>query len=285
MNFVLHIIVLGAMNTMQTLGYNVVFGKAKILHFGQVAQTLGFSYVLWVLVQQFNIPFLAALAAAVSATLLLALLLAWLSLRLQADGLGVMSIALHLALITVILNWQSVTRGALGVPGIPRLWLPSSVAGMAAYTIVLCGLWGAGLYWLQRGCFGRRLAALAEHDWYAAAIGINLARVHSCAFILSAVGSILTGLCFAPYLFLLSPNDFQFPAMIFVVMCVIAGDPGSVLGVLMATMGIVAAQQGLRLLPLAPEHAAPLQLVLFGTLLLLAVWWRRNTVFPHMRRV
>lgn len=285
LQFLLHIVVTTSITLYVVLGYNLVFGKGKILHFGLEAQSLVAVYTLWVLVQQFNQPFVLALTASVVLLTAVSLLLSWLSLRLEPDGFGVMSIALHLAALAVVLNWQSVTRGALGLPQIPRGLLPQTTAGYAVVTVGVLVVWVFFLWCLHRGSVGRQLAALSEHGWHAESLGINRPRVHALAFLVAGGGTLLSAILWPPYQMLITPSDYNFPHMIFFIMCVVAGGPGRLWGVLLSTTALVSLREGLRLTNIPADIVGPVQLISFGAILLLAIWLRRETVFPQARNV
>jgi len=267
------------------LGYNLVFGKGKILHFGHGALGLVASYGLWTIFVQFHVPFLLSALFAFCIVTAAALLLAWLSLRLEPDGLGVMSIALHLAVLAVVLNWQSVTRGALGIPQIPR---PDFMGDLPSFTLVvgIVGtLWAVGIWLLNRSSFGRALEALAEHPWHAGALGISRRRIHSIAFVIAGLGAFVSSIFFPMYLRLLSPSDYGFSAMIFYVLVVVAGGPGRVWSVVTAAFFLTFLREGIRFVRLPADMIGPAQLILFGLILFAAVWWRRKSIFPPQREV
>jgi len=285
MQFYLHIIVMSCLFLFPILGYNFVFGKGKILHFGQEAQNLTAVYTIWVLVMQYQQPFFFAVLSAAVLVTAMSCFLAWLSFRLEPDGLGVMSIALHLGVLAVVLNWQSVTRGALGIPRIPRGIFPASLEGFTILVLLVVVVWIFFLRWLDRGSLGRDLAALSENEWHAEALGIHRKRVHTIAFLVSGLGAIIAGTLYPPYLHLLTPTDYTFPAMIFFLMCVVAGGSGPLWGVTIATVSLLFLKEGLRFVGLPPDILGPVQLMLFGVILYVAVWLRRDTLFPHQRSV
>ena len=206
-------------------------------------------------------------------------------LRLEPDGFGVLSIAVHLMVLAIVLNWQEFTRGALGIPGIPRAPWPMDLTGFAVVVVIITLLWSIGIWWLDRGKFGRAIAALSEHPWHAQSLGIERSRVHTAAFLIAGAGSLLANILYPPYIFLLSPTDYMFPAMIFLAMIVVAGKPGSVKGTIMATFLLIALKEALRFVPLAPSILGPVRLILFGLILLGVVWWRKDSLFPQRRLV
>jgi ABC-type branched-subunit amino acid transport system permease subunit len=284
MNYALHLIVMIGMQLPTVLGYNLIFGKGKILHFGPIGTGIVTSYGIFLTLQATGSYPLALLAGLLSCAVI-SVLFAWLSLRLEGDGLGILSIALHLSLLAVVLNWTSLTRGALGLAQIPRMPGLSALPVFALVTIVAACGYAWLMAWVTRGSLGRSLGALAENRFHAEAIGIRRTSVLVWTFLLGGLGSFVGNVFFAQYLHLLHPNDYGFRSLVFMVMCVVAGGPGSVRGVTIATILLMILQESMRFLPLPLSVAGPLRLVLFGIILLGAVWARRNTIFPQPRTI
>ncbi len=284
MDFLLHIVVLIGIWLPSVLAYNLLFGKGKILHFGPVGTSLVVAYAIVITLKSTESFLLAGIVGLLFAVILSALF-AWLSLRLDPDGLGVMSIAVHLALLAVILNWNSLTRGALGIPHVPRPPFLDSVLDFAIASAILCTFSVAVIWWIDRSRLGRQLEALAEHEWHAKSLGINRTVVHFAAFLICGVSSVVTNLLFLPYVTLLHPNDYQFPAFVFWIMLVVAGKPGSVFGVAISTIALITLKEAIRFIPLAPSVLGPVRLLLFGVILFVAVWYRRDCLFPKQRIV
>lgn len=284
MNFLLHLLSITAVSLPGILGYNLVFGKGKIFHFGPVGISLASAYATFLTLSVTG-SYATAILAGFAAAAIPALLTAWLSLRLDPDGLAIMTIALHLAALAVILNWTSLTRGALGIPRIPRLPFLASPLSFALGASAIAATWTVFLWLLDRSRFGRMLAALAEHEPAAAAIGISRTRVHTIAFLIAAIGAALSGMLLPQYLHLLHPSDYAFASLIFLVMVTVAGKPGSVRGVLFSTLLLTLLKEGLRFLPLPLGLLGPLRLLLFGTILLVAVFLRRDALFPQPRSI
>lgn len=285
MSFFVHLITVTCIFLPTIVGYNLVFGKGKVFHFGQIGLQLTAAYPMWLMIVLFNHSPVLGVLVSLGFAFVTALVLAWLSFRLDPDGLGVMSIAVHLSALNIVLNWQSVTRGALGVPHIPRLPFLVDNEFFAVFVFLIALLWCSIVWRLDRSWFGRALQALSEHEWYAESLGVERKTIHIGAFLVAAGGALITGLLLPSYLYLLSPTDFMFPAMIFIVMCVVAGKPGSVGGVVLATVLLMTLKEGLRLLPLSPGLVGPIRLLLFGLILLGAVWYRRDVLFPPQREI
>ena len=95
----------------------------------------------------------------------------------------------------------------------------------------------------------------------------------------------LTNVQYHQYIYLVHPSDFGYPAFIFFVTVVVAGGPGSVRGCMLSLVLISLLREGMRFLPLSANILGPVRLILFGVILFVAVWVRRDTLFPKQRTV
>lgn len=284
MAFLLHLISITAISIPTILAYSFVFGRGKILHFGPIGVGVVSAYGSFVTLSATNNFFLALGMGILMATVC-SLLFAWLSFRLDPDGLGILSIAMHLMLVTIILNWQSLTRGALGIPRIPRIPFMESPAAFAIGAAIICIAWIIFFFWLDRTPLARKLTALAEQEWHAKSLGIHRVRAHLIAFLILGLALASDSFFHAQYFHLLHPNDYQFPAFITLLMVVVAGKPGSMRGTLIAGVLLTFLEEALRFVPFPTSMVGPMRLLLFGVILLGAVWWRRDVLFPKPRTI
>ncbi len=285
MSFLFHVLTACSLHLFGILGLNLIFGKGKLLHFGLGATSIGVAYPLWVLHTQYNFPFVVSSLITLASVVLMTTLFTWLSIRLHADAFGVMTIALHLMFLAIVLNWQTVTRGALGIPQIPRGILPSDPQGFALVVMGVAALWVLFIVLVDRSRIGRALTALAEHPWHGESLGIRRWLVYFVAFFIAIFGVYIGDTFFPPFLHLLSPTDFNFPLTILFVMIIVAGKPGSVWGCVVATFLLTFLKEGLRFISLPADLLGPVRLIMFGLILFAAVWWRRDVLFPQQRSV
>lgn len=284
MAYVLHIIVMISIWMFVTLGYNLVLGRGKILFFGQEALSLLAVYGIFLPVHDVG-GYTASIAAGILLTLLLAVFFAWLALRLESDAFAILSIAMHLALLAVILNWSDLTRGALGIPRIPRFPFLES-QGMFAFVIVTSAvLWYFFIQRLDASRLGRELKALAENKNHAEALGIHRFSVYVKAFLIAGIGSILSSFFYPQYIGLLHPSDYTFQTIIPMLLASIAGGSGSVRGCAIAVIGITCLTEGLRFVPLPMGSIGALRVLLFGVIFIVAIYLRRESIFPKPRTV
>lgn len=284
MEFLLHIIVTLGHTIPLALGYNLIFGKGKIFHFGPVAVSLLIAYAIFIpvsLTGNYALGIVLGLIMCVLASMLFALL----AIRLSMDAVGVMTIAMHLAVLALIVNWSDLTRGALGIQRIPSLPFFDTQLLMAVLGVAGVVFWAALFFWIDRNAFGRQIQALAEHQWHAEALGVRRLWVYIAAFCLTGLTSVWDNLLYVSYHHLLHPNDYMFPSFVSYLMFVVAGGSKNARGTLVATFLLVLLREGIRFIPMSPDIVAPVRLILFAIILFAAVWWRRDVLFPKQRSV
>ncbi len=284
MNYLLHLLTMTAIQLPSVLGYNLVFGRGKILHFGPMGVSLVVSYAIF-LMQKGSGSFTLALLVGLLTAVVISLFFAWLALRLEGDALGILTIAVHLSLLAVVFNWSSLTRGALGLAQIPRMSGLSNPSVFALFSLLIAALWTVLMMRIDRSSVGRSLSALAENQSHAESLGVSRVRTYVLAFLVAGLGSFLSSALFPQYIGLLHPNDYVFSGLVFYVMCVVAGKPGSVLGVMLSTILLSILKEGLRFVPLPYGLIGPMRLLLFGVILMVAVWYRRKELFPMQRSI
>lgn len=284
MTFIWSLIALISLFVPGALAYNLVFGKAKILHFGPVGVGLVAVYCAYVTFGATGSLGLGLLAG-IAGALALSFLFARFSLRMDGDAFGLLTLAVHLALYNIVLNWDSVTGGTRGIINIPRFSFMETPASFAlgSLAIVVCAV--VCFLLLDRSTFGRQLQALSEYEYSAATMGISRTWVHTLAFLIAGVAAAIGNFFYVQYLHLAHPSNYTFPFMVQLVMIVVAGRPGSVLGVTASTALLVGLQEAIRFLPIPADVVGPVRLLVFGGILFAVVCWRRDVLFPQPRRV
>lgn len=285
MTFLIHILTGIAINLLLIPSYNLIFGKGKVLYFGYQGQALLSAYMVFVPYMLFDLSFPMSFAIGVAGTIVVSLVFSVISLRLDDDAFGVMSIAMHLSILAVVLNAQSLTRGALGIPRIPKPVFADDPVSFCLLSVSVAVFWLMGVWWLDRGAFGRKLSALSAHPWHAAALGISRPFVHHVSFLVASIGSLISVTLFSMHLHILNASDYTFVFMVFYVMVVVASGPGKFWGSVFGTAALILLKEGLRFAPLPHSVLGPVRLLLFGLILFIAVWYRRDTLFPKQRSI
>ncbi|MGK2952380.1 MAG: branched-chain amino acid ABC transporter permease [Thiobacillus sp.] len=258
-------------------GFNLVYGYAGLLSFAQVGFFGLGGYTAALLVTDANLPvWAAALAGAVLAALM-GLGIGYSSLRLSRHAFAIVTLSFALLCMIISRDWVSLTRGAMGIPGLPvpqlnlpgglnwRLNNPSDFYYLLLGVSVLCmGV----IYAVVTSRIGRALRAVKLNEPLAQSQGINPLRYKLMAVTLSAFTTGLVGGFFVFYLTIVDPSIFDFYYTETMLIMVILGGAGSYWGVLLSTAILTA-------LPDLLRFTTDLRMVLYGVILIVAM-----LVFP-----
>jgi len=182
--------------------------------------------------------FPATIAGALAATVV-ALVAGFPVLRLRGHYLAVATLGLIIILRVVINNADGLTRGALGLNGIPRhtdLWW---ILGWLAVTLFVC-------WRLKHSSVGRSLMAIRENEMAAACMGVRRARARLAAFALGGFFAGAAGALWAHLLTNLTPGSFGIMLAFMLVVMVVIGGSGSLVGAAVAAIAITLLGEFLR---------------------------------------
>jgi branched-chain amino acid transport system permease protein len=260
--YLLHVLVLSCLYAIPAVGLNLMLGYTGLVSLGHIAFAGIGAYTAAVLMVDAQLGFWTALPLAVLAAGAAGAVIGSICLRFRSHFFMIVTLAFGLMLYSVMNNWDEVTRGAAGFPGIPR---PAGFATLADfYRLALGGaLLAFGVQWLTvRSTFGRILVALRQDERLAEAKGVHAAVYKTAVFALGSGLAGLGGALLVSYLRVAAPASFSLGESINSVLIVIVGGAGSLAGPALGAALFVGLPEYLRV-------AAEWRLVLFGALLVL----------------
>ena len=177
MDYILHVLVLAGMYAIYAMSLNLELGYAGLYNFGHVA-FFGVGAYVSALLTLGGWPVEPSLVAAALLAGLAGAVFAWGSLRLTGDYFGMATLAFAEMFRLLALNERWLTRGPLGLPGIPRPgWMGQGMSGLPHFLVFELVV-AAGVWWLLRRLtaspFGRALKVIREDEQVAQALGKNL---------------------------------------------------------------------------------------------------------------
>lgn len=287
----LHLGILIGLYLILAHGMNLVFGAGKMLNLAHVAAYAIGAYATAILSTDpvHPQPTLVCMGASVFFAALLALLLGAIASRLSEEYFAIGTLAFSAIVSALLVNWKSLTRGVLGIPGIPR----PSIAGIEfddnrsffLLTSTFAGVALVFVFVFLRSSFARALRAQAENGLGATALGVSARNVRNDTFIVASGLAGLAGSLFAYYMSYIDPSSFALHEMVFVLGIVIVGRPGSFWGITVATVALVLLPEQLRRLDLSASVLGPMRQLLHALILFAVVYWNRARIFPEERSV
>jgi branched-chain amino acid transport system permease protein len=287
--YLLPIMILIEIYVILSLGLQIVLGWGGLFNLAHVAMFGVGAYVVATLTTAMDVnPWIALMLAPVVAAL--AMYPVYLiSLRLRGDSFALGSLALSLCIVSIFINWSSVTHGVLGIAGIPRVTLfgistDSNELFFVVLTIATLCFLGVSLM-LHAAPFGKFLYAQSEFEQAVDALGVSAAKMRSVACMLGAIYAGSAGGFFAMYLSFIDPTSFSLSEMIFILSIVILAGLYSVWSVLVSTTFLVVLPEVLRFADMPSSILGPGRQFLYAITLYLAVLVRGKKIFIARREV
>ena len=249
------------------LGLDVLMGYAGQVSLGQGGFMAIGGYTAAILAVKYNTPPLLGTAAGIVLSLVCALALSMVTMRLRGVYLALATLTFGLLIDSLAVGMMDVTGGPSGLVGIPSFSIGSFsfASATSMYYLVLTLMVVLVLLLLGgiRSGFGRALKAISTDQTAAAALGINVVRCKAAAFAVSAALASLSGSLYAFFFHYLSPEMVNTSRSLEMITMLVIGGEGTMVGSLV----------GVALLTLLPEIFQPFALykrLAEGALLVLA---------------
>jgi branched-chain amino acid transport system permease protein len=225
-------------------------------------------------------PFLAALLGGGLLSAAIAVIVGFPVLRLRGHYLAVATLGLIFIVQSFAVNLRGLTRGALGLSGLPaatNLWW--------VYLFVVLTLFVA--WRLKHSSIGRAMLAIRENELAAACLGVRVARLRIFAFALGAFFAGVAGGLWAHLVTLISPSSFSFLLAFQLVVMIVLGGAGSITGVALVAAALTLAQEMLRPIEEAAGLFGASQIIVALATLLVLIYRPAGlfgTAEPDLRR-
>ncbi|MCK4658567.1 MAG: branched-chain amino acid ABC transporter permease [Phycisphaerae bacterium] len=278
MEYALHILVFVGIYIILAASLDLLAGHTGLLSIAHAAfYGLG-AYTSALLTVKAGAPFLLGVLGGMFVAALLSLLVSLPSLRLIDDYFVIATFAFQMILFSIFNNWNELTGGPTGIPGIPE----PSVIGWEVTShlefVVLAGVFAILAFlvvWrLTTGPFGRALHAIREDEVLAKSIGKNALRFKITVFAISSALAASAGSLYAHYITYIDPTSFTVMESILVISMVIIGGAGSLWGPLLGAFVLVTLPETLRFIGLPSAVAANLRQIIYGSLLVVMMMVR-----------
>ena len=177
-------------------GLNLVYGYTGLLSFAQVGFFGIGGYTAALLVTDWGWSLWAGAAVGGALAALVGLVVGYSSLRLSRHAFAIVTLSFALLCLIVARDWVSLTRGAMGIPGLPiptmelRGGLRWRLAKPADFYYLLVGfavLAQAAIYLVVSSRLGRAMRAIKLNEPLAQSQGINPLSYKLLAIALSAL--------------------------------------------------------------------------------------------------
>ncbi len=231
------------------VGLNIVVGYAGLLDLGYAAFFAIGAYVSSLLQLYVHLDFWATLPLSILAAAIAGVVIGYPTLRLRSDYLAIVTLGFG-EIIRITASNLTVTGGPNGLYGIPAASIAgtSVTSGPAIYYLGL-GFLAVILVFsalLARSRVGRAWRTLREDATAAEAVGIPTVQVKLLAYVAGAMVGGLAGPFFAARFGAVDPTSFTYQTSIQILIVVVLGGMGSLPGMLLGALVVVALPEALR---------------------------------------
>jgi branched-chain amino acid transport system permease protein len=251
--FLLHVVVIMLLYVPLAVGQNLITGNSGQVSMGHAAFYGTGAYIVAILGTKFpSVPSLALLGAAVLGTAALGLATGLPAIRVSGDYLFIVTMGLNLIFLDVVTQWQGLTRGAAGIPGVPvfRLGGWQAIGPQRFYYLALAGaavVVGVAAALLSSR-FGRAVEAVRDDSIAAETSGLNTTTARLATFAVGAAMAGLSGGLFAYYVGFVGPQNFGIEQSLIIFEMAIIGGLGSIPGSIFGAILLIAIPEVFRVL-------------------------------------
>ena len=272
-NYYLHIAVLSLIHVLLALGLNLIAGYGGQLSLAQAAFFGIGAYVSALLMMNLHWSFWLAAPTGAVVSGLVAVAIGLPTLRLKGPYFVISTMGFGEIVRLILLNWESVTRGPNGLPGIPAPdpislgFVTLSFESRAeSYYLILFVVFGVLIlyYNLVNSRIGRALRAI-RNDYIAAQVmGVHIAFYRILAFGVCAMIAGLTGALYAGYIRFISPDTFTSGESINILIMMVIGGMGTIIGPIIGAVFVTYLLETMRVF-------AEYRLVIYGLLMFFVI--------------
>ena len=241
--YILNIGVYAGIYVILASSLNITNGYTGLFSFGHAAFYGIGAYTAGILSTRYDFPFLLTLPLAGIVAAIFGAAIALPTLRLRGIFLALVTIGFQQITFLVIMNWIGLTRGPMGIPGIPPAsilgWEPS---GNRGYYYLILAIDLIVLFLIARiinSRVGRTFVAIREDELAAQSISINTFHAKVLSFVIATFFAGIAGAFFAHHARFISADSFRLEETFLILTMLIVGGMGSFLGPVIGAVFLV----------------------------------------------
>ena len=273
--YVLNTAVLAGIYVILAASLNITNGYTGLFSFGHAAFYGIGAYTAAILATRLGWGCALTLPAAAVVAALFGAALALITLRLSGIFLALVTIGFQEITFLVTLNWIALTRGPMGIPGVPPPALGGyELRGNTGYYYLILALDVLTLFVVARvvtSRVGRAFVAIREDELAAQASGLPTFRLKVLAFVIATFFAGLAGAFFAHHARFVSADSFRLDETFVILTMLIVGGLGSFLGPIVGAVALV-------ILPEVSRVLAEYRGVVYGLVLIAVILFRPEGV-------
>ena len=282
MEYILHLFILICFYTMLSQSLNLSAGFTGLISLAHAGFYGIGAYTTAILSTHFGISVWLNILFAMLICGSVAFIISLIALRTVEDYFVICTLGVQVILFSIMNNWTDLTRGSLGISGIPTisffgLDLDSKIIFLLFSLLVCIIIWFI-LRNISKSGFGKTLIAISEDEIYAQSIGKNVYQSKIVSFTISACLTTIPGVLYAHYASYIDPTSFTVTESIFILSIVIIGGLSNLSGSFLAAAFLVLLPEVLRFVGMPDNISANMRQIIYGIVLVVVVMRGKNGV-------
>ena len=274
--YYLRILIYIGIYTILALSLNLINGYTGLFSIGHAAFYGIGAYSSALLTLRLGIPFIAALPLSGLIAGLFGFLMGIPTLRLSGIFLTLATLGFNIIYVLLMVNLEGLTRGPLGIAGIPTPKILSYSFSHQVdyyYLVFFLVLFTLGsIYRIIHSRFGNALLAIREEETAAEAVGVNTVHYKTAVFTLSTFYAGIAGSFFAHYIRFIAPDSFTFWESFTLLAMLSLGGQGNLVGPIVGAALLIALPELFRFL-------TDYRMIFYGLVLIFMMLFRREGLF------
>lgn len=289
MEYILHLLIFIVFYTLLAQSLNLSAGLTGLISLAHAGFYGIGAYTTAILSQQFQLPFVLNLLIAMLVCLIISLAVSVIALRTVDDYFIICTLGIQVIIFSLMNNWMGLTRGTLGISGIPSLSL-FGVEFDDKISFLLLSVFFMLVVWyllnnLFSSAFGKTLLAISEDEIYAESIGKNVYQTKVVSYAISGVVAAIPGALYAHYISYIDPTSFTVTESIFILSIVIIGGMGNLAGSFLGSAFMISLPEILRFIGMPNNIAPNVRQIIYGTILVLVMMSGKNGLEQFFARI
>ncbi|MBI2558681.1 branched-chain amino acid ABC transporter permease [Candidatus Woesearchaeota archaeon] len=265
-----------AFYTILVLALNLAVGFTGLINLGHMV-FFGIGAYTSAILTTHGIPWYFAFILAGLLASVLGTLIAAITVRLKGEYFAMVTLGLVFIATAISRNWISLTRGALGIPGVPDIIRDNFYYMIFSWAVAgLCILF---LYKLTNSETGKVLQAIRDDETAAAILGKNTYFYKVLSIAISTFFAGIAGSLFAHHINFVDPSVFDLEFFIFVISMLIAGGLASLKGSIVGVFGLSIVSEAMRYIVVSPSLIGAVRDIVYVVILIIILIYKPKGIF------
>lgn len=287
MDYLIHLLIMSGIFGILALSLNLVVGHTGLLSVSHASFWGIGAYASAILMSEHGMSFILAMFMGMSVVGGVAGLVGLVFSKFSGDYYALATLGFNVIVFGVMLNWEQLTRGPLGISGIPK----PEIFGITFFTPqtflvlvlgVLCAMYYFSEY-LTASNFGRVLHGIREDEQVLRVMGYQTTSYKLVVYIISAMMAGIAGSLYGSYITFIDPMTFHVMESVLIIAMVILGGLAHNRAVIIGAMLFVLLPEALRFVGFPPDMSGHMRQIVYGLLLVLLMLYRPQGMFGNYR--